>query len=100
MLIIMAYTALKKMQTIQEGLFNRGCGPIQPDERNQSNDFDLKSLAIRFLHTRCEGLGFDDKIEASEKKTGVYQGTSLLPNQIPYNMQMDLNRLCLERELE
>ena len=29
-----------------------------------------------------------------------YKGTSLLPGQIPYNMQMDINRLCLERELE
>ena len=62
--------------------------------------FDLKSAALRFLHERCEGLFFDRQIEEEEERTGLYRGTSLAPGQIPYNMQMDINRLCLERELE
>ena len=62
--------------------------------------FDLKSAALRFLHERCEDLLFDRQIEEEEEKTGHYRGVSLSPDQIPYNMQMDLNRLCLERELE
>jgi hypothetical protein len=52
-------------------------------------------MALRFLHARCEGLGF-----RADEADGEYHGASLLPGQIPYNMQMDVNRLCLERELE
>lgn len=96
----MAYTALEKMQRKNESLFRQECGPVQPGSRYQDNDFGLKALALRFLHERCEGLGFDPDIEAEEDKSGSYKGTSLLPGQIPYNMQMDINRLCLERELE
>jgi hypothetical protein len=96
----MAYTALEKMQRKNESLYGQECGPVQPGSRYQDNDFGLKALALRFLHERCEGLGFDPDIEAEEDKSGSYKGTSLLPGQIPYNMQMDINRLCLERELE
>ena len=35
-----------------------------------------------------------------EFESGEFTGSSIGKNQIPYNMQMDLNRLCLERELE
>ena len=61
---------------------------------------DLKSAALRFLRERCEGLCFSSEIEAAEEETGQYRGTSLRPNQIPYNMEMDLNRRCLEKTLE
>lgn len=62
--------------------------------------YDLKSAALRFIHESCENLCFDGEIDAEEERTGRYRGTSLGPDQIPYNMQMDINRLCLERELE
>jgi hypothetical protein len=39
-------------------------------------------------------------MEKAEKKDGKWRGTSIAPCQIPYNMQMDIDRLCLERELE
>ena len=96
----MDYTALTEMQTINESLFGRKCGPVQPERRYKNNEYGLKALALRFIHERCEGLDFDAEIEAEEKKSGSFKGTSLLPGQIPYNMQMDINRLCLERELE
>ena len=96
----MAYTAWEQMQRTNEGIFGRGYGPVQPAGRYRDGDFGLKALALRFLHERCEGLGFDPEAEASEESTGKYRGTGLLPCQIPYNMQMDVNRLCLERELE
>jgi len=57
---------------------------------------DLKTAAYEFLHTRCVNLRHDDKIAAEEAKTGELQGTSIRPNQIPYNMQMDIDRRCLE----
>lgn len=97
----MAYTALEKMRRINESKYNCDIGPQQPSMyKSEENDFDLKSCALRFIHERCEGLRFDRKIEEEEDRTGIYRGTSTRPNQIPYNMEMDIKRLCLERELE
>ena len=97
----MAYTALEKMRINNLAAYGKDVGPAQPVlfagglERT-----DLKSAALRFLHKRCEELKFDMSVEKKEAETGELQGTSLKPNQIPYNMQMDLNRLCLEKSLE
>ena len=97
----MAYTALEKMRRINKDKYKCDVGPMPPElYQSENNDFDLKSCALRFIHDRCEDLRFNRKIEEEEEKTGKYQGTSAAPNQIPYNMQMDINRLCLERELE
>ena len=97
----MAYTALEKMRKENLKKYGRDVGPRQPDlwggglERT-----DLKSAALRFLHNRCEELKFDPSVTKKEEKTGKLQGTSLKANQIPYDMQMDINRLCLEKALE
>ena len=97
----MAYKALEKMRRVNEERFKCDVGPMQPDLfQSEKNRFDLKSCVLRFIHERCEDLRFDRKIEEEEEKTGTYQGTSVAPGEIPYNMQMDVNRLCLERELE
>ncbi|MGI6090901.1 MAG: hypothetical protein ACOYEL_05905 [Saccharofermentanales bacterium] len=95
----MAYTALKQMQKKIEDAFGMRTGPLQPERHYDTIDHGLKAMAQRFLHTRCEGLGFNAETEA-EESDGAYQGTSLQVGQIPYNMQMDINRLCLERELD
>ena len=97
----MAYTAIEDMRRKNEVRFGSDVGPKQPPlyiNRRKRND--LKSAALRFLHNRCEKLRFDENREAEEKKKGVLLGTSLRPGQIPYNMQMDLDRLCLEKSLE
>jgi hypothetical protein len=39
-------------------------------------------------------------LEFRTEEQNNHPGTNLMPGQIPDNMQMDLNRLCLERELE
>lgn len=97
----MSYTALEKMRKANELRYGKDVGPMQPSlYQSDQNEFDLKSCALRFIHERCEDLCFSDEIEKEEEKTGKYVGTSSAPNQIPYNMQMDINRLCLERELE
>ena len=97
----MAYSAIEKMRIKNEQIYGRDVGPMQPAlSVGAAAGFDLKSAALRFLHERCEGLLFDRQIEEDEERTGLYRGVSLAPGQIPYNMQMDLNRLCLERELE
>ena len=97
----MAYTALEKMRVRNREAYGKDVGPAQPQlfggglERT-----DLKSAALRFLHERCEELKFDASIEMEEDETGNFRGMSLKPDQIPYNMEMDVNRLCLERALE
>ena len=96
----MSYTAFEIMRTRNRGLFGKAAGPLQPVLFSSGKGNDLKSAALRFLHARCEGLGFDESITQEEKASGLYKGTSLHTGQIPYNMQMDVNRLCLERELE
>ena len=97
----MAYSAIEKMRKKNEQIYGMDVGPMQPAlSDGAAAGFDLKSAALRFLHERCEGLLFDRHIEEEEERTGLYRGVSLAPGQIPYNMQMDLNRLCLERELE
>ena len=85
----MAYTALQQMKNKNEQVFGKDVGPIQPERHYDSVDHGLKAMALAFLHTRCEGLGF-------REEENNYLGTSLTPGQIPYNMQMDINRLCLE----
>ena len=97
----MAYTALEKMRETNRDRFGKDIGPMQPPvSEGSETGTDLKSAALRFLRERCEGLRFSSEIETEEVKTGQYRGTSILPNQIPYNMEMDLNRRCLEKTLE
>lgn len=118
----MAFTAFKQMQARNQKIFeaqslshqpeqhaqsfphqtgrHAEAFPHQPERHYDTIDHSLKAMALRFLHTRCEDLLFDDAIASQEQAEGKYYGTSLRPGQIPYNMQMDVNRLCMERELE
>lgn len=68
--------------------------------KTDGNDLDLISAAISFIHERCEDLRFNEQNEITEKKEGKLLGTSIAPNQIPYNMQMDVDRLCFENALK
>jgi len=49
-----------------------------------------------FIRDRCEGLLHDQSITNREKKTGKLEGTSLSKGQIPFNMEKDIDRRCLE----
>ena len=96
----MSYTAIEKMREKNKARFKEDLGPFLPQPiGNEENGMDLKSAVLRFLEKRCVNLRHDPKIEKEEEKTGVYQGTSIRPNQIPYNMQMDIDRLCLKNEM-
>ncbi len=95
----MAYTAFENMRQSITGRFGKDLGPMQPPVNEGEKESDLKSAALRFLRDRCEGLRHDGGIERREKETGVYEGVSLSEHQIPYNMQMDIDRLCLEKTL-
>ena len=61
----------------------------------ESQKLDLKSSVVRFLRTRCQDLRYDEAKEAQEKSEGIKLGRSIKANQIDYNMQMDIDRLCL-----
>ena len=97
----MAYTAFEEMRKKNKARFGVDLGPMQPPfYQNGKKRNDLKSAALRFLRERCEELCFDAAKTDEETKTGIFLGTGLRPGQIPYNMQMDINRLCLEKALE
>jgi len=96
----MAYTAYETMRKVNFERFGKDLGPFEPALYKSRNHPDgLKSAALRFLHNRCERLRFDDRKEA-EFRNGRYTGRGISRHQVPYNMQMDTDRLCLERELE
>ncbi len=67
---------------------------------NGDKGLDLKAAAVRFLHERCENLRFSKDKTNQEKEEHIYSGKSLKTNQIPYNMQMDIDRLCLENAVK
>ncbi|MBQ6260704.1 MAG: hypothetical protein IJK59_05590 [Firmicutes bacterium] len=96
----MAYTSYTKMQERNAGLFGPEAGPAQPLPHYDPGDSGLRTMALRFIHTRCEGLGFDPKVDEEERAGGKFTGAGLAPGQVPYAMQKDTDRLCLERELE
>ncbi len=96
----MSYTALEAMRKKNIERFGADLGPRRPPlYAGEETGTDLKSAALRFLEKRCVGLRFSAEKEKEEAEIGRYLGTSLFPNQIPYNMQMDIDRLCLKNEL-
>ncbi len=95
----MAYTAFETMRKRTKDRFGKDLGPMQPPVNEGEKSSDLKSSALHFLRDRCEGLRHDGAIERREAQTGVFEGVSLSEHQIPYNMQMDIDRLCLEKTL-
>lgn len=95
----MSFTALEAMRQKNKERFGKDLGPFRPPVYpGEETGTDLKSAALRFLQRRCVDLRFSAEKEELEKN-GKYLGAALHPNQIPYNMQMDIDRLCLKNEL-
>lgn len=96
----MSYTAIEKMRRENRKRFGEDLGPFLPAPFDgEARGMDLKSAVLRFLDKRCTGLRHDAEKEKTERKERKYSGRSLRPGQIPYNMQMDLDRLCLKNEI-
>ena len=96
----MSYTAIEKMRRENRKRFGEDLGPFLPASFDgEARGMDLKSAVLRFLDRRCTGLRHDAEKEKTERKERKYSGRSLRPGQIPYNMQMDLDRLCLKNEI-
>ena len=97
----MAYTALNEMkETLQAKYKGIEMGPSSPDEIKTGQKVDFKTAVMHFFHERCIDLRFDANIANEEKLTGIFKGKSIAEGQIPYNMQMDIDRLCLARAVE
>lgn len=63
------------------------------------SDASFEGAALNFIRESCEGLRFNDEKTKEEKDKNEFLGTSLKAGQIPYDMQMDVDRLCLENAL-
>ena len=71
-----------------------------PIKERPYGEFSLEGAALKFIRESCEELGFDQEKSDIEKRESIYLGHSLRENEIPYNMEMDINRLCLENALD
>lgn len=73
----------------------------QADRRDKYEEFSLEHSALTFIRDACEGLRFSTEKETAENlENGIYLGTSAKEKEIPYNMQMDIDRLCLENAVK
>ncbi len=97
----MSYTALNEMKgTLQAKYKGIEMGPNSPAEIKTGQKVDFKTAVRHFIHERCTDLRFDTSIAQKEKETGILKGKSTREGQIPYNMQMDIDRLCFARAME
>jgi len=88
----MSYTAWEQMRLQNEQIHGISF-PKQPvDYRQRKNTGELEKACLDFIRDRCEGLGFDPaRADLTDR-----DGRSAKPGQIPYNMEKDTERLCLE----
>ena len=70
-----------------------------PAPRWRFPKYGMEAAALAFLRERCEGLRFDAEKTRREAEEGIFLGKSIGEGMIPYNMQMDVDRLCLENAL-
>ena len=98
----MAYTALDEVRiSLQQNYNNHEMGPKSPKEIKEScPKVDFKTAVKHFVHERCSGLRYDMQISELEAQTKHWKGRSKTEGQIPYNMQMDVDRLCFARAME
>lgn len=89
----MGYNALTKMRRINAEKYgiedSVQIPPIDAQKRNYATE------ALLFLRDWCEDLKFDPK----KANLSDSDGKSVGAGQIPYNMEMDLNRLSFEKAL-
>ena len=61
---------------------------------------NLKNAVKSFLEDNCKELRYSMETAEREESTGKFEGRSLKTGQIPYNMQMDIDRKCFTLALE
>lgn len=91
----MAYTALQKMQKQNQERYGVNY-PVQPlDIREGADISNIERECLGFIRDLCEELRFDD----TKRELRDLDGKSVSRHQIPYNMEMDIDRLCMERAI-
>lgn len=99
----MSYTALRKMkEQLQSEHSTIEMGPAFPSGviMDDNKRTSIKTAVAHFIHERCTDLRFNPLMELEELKDGKLKGTSSRFGQIPFNMQMDIDRLCLSRAID
>lgn len=80
--------------------FDENYTTLKNSGRHRENGKGLRDNALKFIRESCKGLRFDKSKENEGEGKCKCTGTSMGPEQIPYNMEKDIDRLCLERALE
>ena len=103
----MGYTALERIRERNfkmHGIENR---PMIPPLPTEAHEHSLAFSALSFLRELCEELRFDSAIKSCKtenqrrkiRSMEDSRGKSFSGMQIPLEMEMDIDRLCLERTL-
>ena len=87
----MKYNALKHVQNRNLELYNIPYPALPEDITKRKNISCIEKECLEFIQDSCADLRFDPARSAMDDTTG----RSLAPGQIPFNMEMDLDRLCL-----
>ena len=67
--------------------------------KNKFGENSFEFSAVNFIRNRCERLRFDEARENENGKDIKFTGKSTKPNQIPYNMEKDIDRYTLENSI-
>lgn len=60
----------------------------------------LQIEAVAFIEKDCKGLRHDKSKDSEDGKKIPFTGKSLKKNQIPFNMEKDIDRLCFQKAVE
>lgn len=91
----MAYTAWEKVKQLNKKKYGIAF-PNQPEDYRKTKSIsNIEKSSITFVRSYCENLGFSvERASCTDS-----DGNSIQPNLIPYNMEKDNDRLCLERAI-
>lgn len=88
----MGYSALTKIREMNTKLYGIPFPKDPEDFRNKRTITNMERSCLTFIRDLCQDLRFDPaKANLTDRSGG-----SIQKNQIPYNMEMDIDRLCLE----
>lgn len=92
----MAYTAWEKVRKINLKTYGIDA-PKQPVSYTKDDAYatNLEKECLAFIREDCEELAFNQQYAECTDT----EGNSIGKNQIPYNMQKDTDRLCMERAI-
>lgn len=91
----MGYRALDKMREINMNLCGVASPAPIPPITSKNTHGQLEKNCLRFIQDDCEDLRFDP----SKESLSDSDGDSIKQRIIPYNMEMDIDRLCLENAI-